>query len=84
MAMKIGGEYESEMIRLRSFEKMSDECGLAKPLVKKRILELSDNVLSNLDKIEITHSTGEGVKSFIRTHCLGMVGYSKADAKFIR
>lgn len=70
MAMKIGGEYESEMIRPRSFEKMADECGLAKPLVKKRIIELADNIISALDKIETTHPVAEGVKSTIQKHCI--------------
>lgn len=70
MAMKIGGEYESAMIRPRSFDKMAEECGLAKPLVKKRILELSESVISVLDKIDINNSVAEGVKSVIKRHCL--------------
>lgn len=78
MAMKIGGEYESEMVRPRSFEKMADECGLAKPLVKKRILELSESVISALDKIEIDHSVAEGVKSIIKKHCLEILQTFKA------
>lgn len=70
MAMKIGGEYESEMVRPRSFEKMADECGLAKPLVKKRILELSESVIAALDTIEANHPIAENVRSVIKKHCL--------------
>lgn len=70
MAMKIGGEYESEMVRSRSFEKMADECGLAKPLVKKRILELSESVIAALDTIEANHPIAENVRSVIKKHCL--------------
>lgn len=63
-------QYESAMIRPRSFDKMAEECGLAKPLVKKRILELSESVISVLDKIDINNSVAEGVKSVIKRHCL--------------
>lgn len=78
MAMKIGGEYESEMVRPRSFEKMADECGLAKPLVKKRILELSESVIAALDTIEINHPIAENVKSIIKKHCLEILQTFKA------
>ena len=78
MAMKIGGEYESEMVHPRSFEKMADECGLAKPLVKKRILELSKSVIAALDTIEINHPVAEGVKSIIKKHCLEILQTFKA------
>jgi serine/threonine-protein kinase HipA len=70
MAMKIGGEYKSEMIYPRHFEKMADECGLAKPLVRKRVLELAETVISGLSKVEIDHPVSEGVKSLIKENCL--------------
>lgn len=78
MAMRIGGEYESEMIRPLSFEKMADECGLAKPLVKKRILELSESVIAALDAIEINHPIGENVQSVIKKHCQEILQTFKA------
>lgn len=78
MAMKIGGEYESEMVRPRSFEKMADECGLAKPLVKKRILELSESVIAALDTIEINHPIAEHVRAVIKKHCLEILQTFKA------
>ena len=69
MAMKIGGEYHSENIYPRYFEKMAEQCGLAKPLVKKRILELADSTIRGLDQIEIDHPVSAGVKALIRKHC---------------
>lgn len=69
MAMKIGGEYHSEKIYPRHFEKMAEECGLAKPLVKRRIPELADAAISELDKIEIEHPVADGVKSLIKENC---------------
>lgn len=77
MAMKIGGEYESRMIAQRHFEKMADECGLAKPLVKRRILELADSVISELDKLEINHPVSDGVKALIKKHCLEILNTFK-------
>lgn len=43
------------MIAPRHFEKMADECGLTKPLVKRHILELADSIISGLDTLEINH-----------------------------
>lgn len=71
MAMKIGGEYHSENILPQDFEKMAEECGLAKPLVRKRILELAETVISGLSNVEIDHPVSEGVKSLIKENCLG-------------
>lgn len=68
MAMKIGGEYESAKIYPRHFEKMAEECGLAKPLVKKRVPELAAAVISALDTITIPHPVADGVKALIREH----------------
>lgn len=68
MAMKIGGEYESTQIYPRHFERMAEECGLAKPLVKKRVPELAAAVISALDTITIHHPVADGVKDLIRGH----------------
>lgn len=68
MAMKIGGEYESTKIHPRHFEKMAEECGLAKPLVKKRVPELAAAVIAALDTITIPHPVADGVRALIREH----------------
>ena len=78
MAMKIGGEYQSENIYPRHFEKMAEECGLAKPLVKKRMLELADNVITGLTKIEIEHPISNKIQSLIKEHCLKIIKLFKA------
>jgi serine/threonine-protein kinase HipA len=73
MAMKIGGEYESAKIYPRHFEKMAEECGLAKPLVRKRIPELAETMITALDKINIQHPVADGVKDLIKENCQGTI-----------
>ncbi len=51
--MKIGGEYSSERVTPKSFEKLAEEAGLAKPLVRGRVPELADAILSALPKLDI-------------------------------
>ncbi|MGA3346287.1 MAG: type II toxin-antitoxin system HipA family toxin, partial [Terracidiphilus sp.] len=55
MAMKIGGEYSSERVSSMNFEQLAEDAGLAKPLVRSRVPELAEAVLSNLDKTGIEH-----------------------------
>lgn len=52
MAMKIGGEYLAEKVSPRHFEKLAEEADLAKPLVKRRVLELATAVIESLGKID--------------------------------
>jgi serine/threonine-protein kinase HipA len=48
MAMKIGGEYDSEKIGPRQIEKLADEAGLSIPMVRDRVAELADKVMAAL------------------------------------
>lgn len=66
MAMKIGGEYSSEMVTPRSFEKLAEEAGLAKPLVRRRVPELVEAILSALPELDIHNSVAEGVAALIQ------------------
>jgi hypothetical protein len=66
MAMKIGGEYSSEKVLPGNFEKLAEEAGLAKPLVKSRVPELAELVIGNLEKVEIANPVAEGVVALIR------------------
>lgn len=66
MAMKIGGEYSSEKVLPGNFEKLAEEAGLAKPLVKSRVTELAELVIGNLEKVEIANPVAEGVVALIR------------------
>lgn len=66
MAMKIGGEYSSERVTPRNFEKLAEEVGLAKPLVRRRVTELADAILSALPKLEVQGSVAKDVAALIQ------------------
>ena len=74
MAMKIGGEYKSDMISPRHFEKLAEEAGLAKPLVKSRVPELAEAIIFGLKKLEVQHPVAEGVAKLINDRCEGVRG----------
>jgi serine/threonine-protein kinase HipA len=66
MAMKIGGEYSSERVTPKNFEKLAEEAGLAKPLVRRRVPELVEAILSALPELDIHNSVAEGVAALIQ------------------
>lgn len=66
MAMKIGGEYSSERVTSRNFERLAEEAGLAKPLVRRRVPELADALLQALPKLEIANPVAEDVAELIK------------------
>lgn len=68
MAMNLGGEYRSDLILPLHFEGFAEETGLAKPLVRKRVNELANAVLENLEHIDMAHASAKGVADFIRAH----------------
>jgi serine/threonine-protein kinase HipA len=69
MAMKIGGEYESENITPRNFEKFADEAGLAKPIVRERVPELAAEVIKGLERLEGKIPQTEKVAKLIEERC---------------
>ena len=69
LAMKIGGEYSSGKVSTTNFEQLAEDAGLAKPLVRRRIPELAETVLLNLDKTEIDHPVAEALAGQIRERC---------------
>jgi serine/threonine-protein kinase HipA len=69
MAMKIGGEYSSDKVSKANFEQLAEDAGLAKPLVRRRVPELADAVLSNLDKTAINHPVADALDGQIRERC---------------
>ena len=69
MAMKIGGEYSSDRVSKTNFEQLAEDAGLAKPLVRGRVPELAEVVLSNLDKTGIEHPVAEALAAQIRERC---------------
>jgi hypothetical protein len=77
MAMKIGGEYLLDNVFPRHFEKLANETGLAKPLVRRRVPELAAMVI---DALKTRHtdtdtdtdtdtSAGENIAQIIRERC---------------
>lgn len=70
MAMKIGGEYAADKIYPRHFEKFSEEVGLAKPMVKNRVLELIEIIIANLDQVKINHPAIDNIANLIAKRCI--------------
>ena len=48
MAMRIGDEYSSEKVTARNFEKLAEEAGLGKPLVRARVRQMAERVIDAL------------------------------------
>lgn len=69
MAMKIGGEYSSEKVMPGNFELLAKEAGLSWPLVRRRVPELADTVISALATMDIPNQTAEAVAALIRKRC---------------
>ena len=80
MAMKIGKEYSSERVTPSDFEKLAEEAGLAKPIVKQHVLELAEAILDVIDKTkaQVAHPVGQAVATLIRERC------EKAKTRFGR
>lgn len=66
MAMKIGGEYSSERVTPGNFQKLAEEAGLAKPLVRRRVPELADAILTAIPTLDATNPVAEGVATLIK------------------
>jgi hypothetical protein len=52
-----------------NFEQLAEDAGLAKPLVRSRVPELAEAVLSNLDKTGIEHPVVDILTAQIRERC---------------
>lgn len=66
MAMKIGDQYVSQGVVPHDFEKMAEEAGLGKPLVKRRVLELAELVISALPNVDVVSPVSGEVAALIR------------------
>lgn len=69
MAMRIGREYSCDRVSMRSFEQLAEDAGLAKPLVRRRVPELAENILANLDAPAIANPAAEALAEQIRIRC---------------
>lgn len=69
MAMKLGGEYLSDRIAPANFERMAEEAGLAKPMMKGRVAELAQAVISKLPSVSTDHPVTLKVAKVIQSRC---------------
>ena len=69
MAMRIGDEYRAERVTSRDFDRLAEQAGLAKPLVRRRVTELAQTVLENTGRITINHEVAQKVAALIRKRC---------------
>jgi len=69
MAMKIGGEYFSAKITVKHFEQLAEEAGLAKPMVRRRVPELAELILSKMPTMTKGHPVILAVAELIQGNC---------------
>jgi serine/threonine-protein kinase HipA len=67
MAMKIGSEYASDEVLPKHFDQLAYEAGLAKPMVKQRVQELTETVLSKTPDLITEHPTTKAVAALIQS-----------------
>ena len=66
-------EYLLDRVLPRHFGKLADEAGLAKPLVNKRVQELTTTVIEALTAIELNQPDAEKIAKIIRERCEQMI-----------
>ncbi len=64
--MRIGAEYSSERVTAKNFEQLTEEAALGKPLVRGRVVEVSERVIATLPKLETAHPVAQKVAALIR------------------
>lgn len=69
MAMKIGGEYVSDQVRPKDFEQLAEDAGLAKPMVKRRVRELAETVLTKVPELVAEIPTAKAVAELVENRC---------------
>ncbi|MEE9253386.1 MAG: type II toxin-antitoxin system HipA family toxin [Pseudomonadales bacterium] len=69
LAMKVGGQANPDLVYPKEFEAFAKEAGLAPALVKRRIPEFAENVLSKIKTIETPDETAEKIAALISDRC---------------
>jgi hypothetical protein len=69
MAMKIGGEYLSEKVALKDFERLSAEVGLSKPMVLQRVRSLAATIEKIVPNIAVEHPVADAVAKATQARC---------------
>lgn len=72
MAMKIGDEYASDKVTSRNFEKLAEEAGLAKPMVRRRVLELAETTLAAIPAVAGGNTATTAVAAHVKNRCSGL------------
>lgn len=65
MAMKIGNQYSSEKVTPSDFEKLAEDAGLGKPLVKRRVSELAEALQGTMLEIDASEPVAKRFASVI-------------------
>ncbi len=65
MAMKLGGEYEATKVFPRHFDRLAEDAGLGKPMVKRRLYSLAKSIMLKIPEITPDHPVGIGVANLI-------------------
>jgi serine/threonine-protein kinase HipA len=65
MAMKIGDQYSSDRVTPKDFERLAEDTGLGKPLVKRRVSELAKVLLDTLPAIDVSNPAAEKISSIL-------------------
>jgi DNA-binding Lrp family transcriptional regulator len=53
----------------KNFDQLADEAGLAKPMVKRRVQELAERVLSTTSGVITEHPTTKAVAALVQSRC---------------
>lgn len=69
MAMRIGDQYSSGKVAPKDFEQLATDAGLGRPLVRARLVELTELVMAALSNIPTPHRVSEQIASLIRSRC---------------
>lgn len=69
MAMKLGGQYSSEKVMPPNLDQFAEEAGLAKPMLRRRVLEVVEKILAALPALEPVDNTTEAIARLIRERC---------------
>jgi serine/threonine-protein kinase HipA len=69
MAMKIGGDYLSTKINVKHFEQLAEVAGLAKPMVRRRVPDLAESILSKMPTLTTDHPVVQAVAKLIQGNC---------------
>lgn len=80
MAMAIGRAYELSEVDPRQFEKLADDIGFTKPLVKRKVIDHAKKLIQLIDKAQIPHPVTDEIRKFIGDHCSNVLDRFTTDA----